>query len=69
MRVLSGLLLVACITLGTALTALFVVMLRPSLLHLIKFQSEKSTPESEPYAGVGRRERIKRPAFLTGIQD
>jgi hypothetical protein len=39
------------------------------LLHLIKLQGGKSIPESGPYAGIGQNERIKRPAFLSGIQD
>ena len=38
MRVLSGLLLGACFTLVMAFTASFVVLLRSSLLHLIKPQ-------------------------------
>ncbi len=69
MRVFSGLLLGACFTMGMALTALFVVLLRSSLPHLIKLQGGKSIPESGPYAGIGQKERIKRPAFLSGIQD
>ena len=69
MRVLSGLLLGACFTLVMAFTASFVVLLRSSLLHLIKLQGVKSIPESGPYAGVSPNERIKRPAFLSGIQD
>jgi hypothetical protein len=69
MRVLPGLLLGACFVLGMALMALFVVLLRSSLLHLIKLQGGKSIPESGHYAGVGQKERIKRPAFLSGIQD
>ncbi len=68
MRVLSGLLLRACVTLGMALTALFVVLLRSSPLHLIKLQRGKSIPESGPYAGIGQKERVKRPAFLSSIQ-
>jgi hypothetical protein len=48
---------------------LFVVLLRSSLLHLIKRQRGKSIPESGPYAGVGQKERIKRRAFLSSIQD
>jgi hypothetical protein len=54
---------------GVALTALFVVLLRSSLPHLIKLQGGKSIQESGPYAGIGQKERIKRPAFLSGIQD
>ena len=69
MRVSSGLLLGACFTLGMTLMALFVVLLRSSLLYLIKLQGEKSIPESGPYAGLGQKERIKRPAFLSGIQN
>jgi hypothetical protein len=69
MRVFSGLLLGACFTMGMALTALFVVLLRSSLPHLIKLQGGKSIQESGPYAGIGQKERIKRPAFLSGIQD
>jgi hypothetical protein len=49
------------------LMALFVVLLRSSLLHLIKLQGGKLIPESGPYAGVGEKERIRRPAFLSGI--
>jgi hypothetical protein len=48
------------------LAALFVVLLRSSLLHL---QGGKSIPESAPYIGIGQTERIKRPAFLPSIQD
>ncbi len=66
MRILWGLLLQACFTLGMALAALVVVLLRSSLLHL---QGGKSIPESGLYAGIGRTERIVRPAFLPGIQD
>jgi hypothetical protein len=69
MRVLSGLLLGACFVLGMALMASLVVLLRSSLLHLIGLRGGKSIPESGPYAGVGQKERIKRPAFLSGIQD
>ena len=69
MRVSSGLLLGACFVLGMALMALFVVLLRSALLHLVKLQGGKSIPESGPYAGVGQNERIRRPAFLSGIQD
>lgn len=69
MRILSGLLLGACFVLGMALMALFVVLVRSSLLHLIKLQGGKSIPESGSYAVVGRNERIIRPAFLSGIQD
>jgi hypothetical protein len=54
MRVFSGLFLGACFTLGMALAALFFVLLRSSLPHL---------------TGVGQKERIKRPAFLSSIQD
>ena len=60
MRILSGLLLQACFTLGMALAA---------LLHLVKLQGGESIPESAPYAGIGQKERIVRPAFLSGIQD
>jgi hypothetical protein len=49
--------------------ASLVVLLRSSLLHLIGLRGGKSIPESGPYAGVGQKERIKRPAFLSGIQD
>jgi hypothetical protein len=59
MRVLSGLLLGACLVLGMALMALFVV-----LLHLIKLQGGKPILEIEPYAGTGQKERIKCPAFF-----
>jgi hypothetical protein len=69
MRVLLGLFLQTCFSLGTALTALFVVLLRSSLLHLVRLQRGKAIPESGPYAGVGQKERIKRPAFLSGIQN
>jgi hypothetical protein len=70
MRVLSGLLLGACFVLGMALMVLFVMLLlRSSLLHLIKLRGGKSIPESGPNAGIGQNERIKRPAFLSGIQD
>lgn len=55
--------------LGDALMALFVVLLRSSLLHWIKLQGGKPILEIEPYAGIGQNERIKRPAFLSGIQD
>jgi hypothetical protein len=69
MRVLSGLLLGACFVLGMALMASLVVLLRSSLLHLIELRAGKSIPESGSYAGGGQKERIKRPAFLSGIQD
>jgi hypothetical protein len=36
---------------------------------LAKLQGGKSISEVEPYAGVGQKERIRRPAFLYGIQD
>jgi hypothetical protein len=69
MRVLPGLLLGACFVLGMALIALLVLLLRSSLLHLIKLRGGKSIPESGTYAGIGQNERIKRPAFLSGIWD
>jgi hypothetical protein len=64
MRVFPGLFLGACFVLGMALMALFVVLLRSSLLHLVKLQGANSSPEISPY-GFGQRERIKRPAFLS----
>jgi hypothetical protein len=69
MRVLSGLPLGACFDLGIPLIVLFVVLLRSALLHLIERQSGKPILEIEPHAGIDQRERIKRPAFLSGIQD
>jgi hypothetical protein len=69
MRVLPGLLLGAGFVLGMTLMVLFVMLLRSSLLHLIKLRGGKSIPESGPNAGIGQNERIKRPAFLSGIQD
>jgi len=69
MRVWLGLFLQACFSLGAALAALFVVLLRSALLHLVRLQGGKSIPESGPYVGVGQNERIRRPAFLSGIQD
>jgi hypothetical protein len=35
---------------------------------LVKQQGEKPVQEIEPYAGIGKKERIKRPAFLLGIR-
>jgi hypothetical protein len=49
--------------------AFFVVLLRFSLLQFIKLQGGRSIPERGPHAGVGQKERIKRPAFLSGIQN
>jgi hypothetical protein len=69
MRVLPGLLLGAGFVLGMALMVLFVILLRSSLLHLIKPQGGRSIPESGPYAGIGQNEQIKRPAFLYSIQN
>jgi hypothetical protein len=69
MRVLPGLLLGAGFVLGMALMVLFVILLRSSLLHLIKPQGGRSIAESGPYAGIGQNEQIKRPAFLYSIQD
>ena len=54
--------------LGMALIALLIVLLRSSLRHLIKPEDRKHILEIEPYSG-GENERIKRPAFLSGIQD
>jgi hypothetical protein len=69
MRVLSGLLLGACFVLGMALMAFFVVLLRSSFQHFVKLQGGKSIVQSGPFAGFGQRERIKRPAFLSGIKN
>jgi hypothetical protein len=69
MRISSGLLLGACFVLGMALVALFIVLLRSFLLHLAKLQAGRPISEVEPYAGVGQKERIRRPAFLYSIQD
>ena len=69
MRVLSELLLGALFRFGDALMALFVVLLRSFPLHFVKLQGEKLFLEIEPYAGSGQMERIKRPAFLSGIQN
>jgi hypothetical protein len=52
-----------------ALMALFVVLLRSSMLHFVKLQGGKHIWEIEPNAGIGQLERIKRPAFLSGIQN
>jgi hypothetical protein len=65
MRVLPGLLLGVCFVLGTALMALFVVL----LLRFVKLQGGKPILEIEPYPDIGQIERIKRPAFLPGLQD
>jgi hypothetical protein len=48
---------------------LSVVLLRSSMLHFVKLQGGKPILEIEPYAGIGQLERIKRPAFLPGIQN
>jgi hypothetical protein len=63
MRVFPGLFLGACFVLGMALMALFVVLLRSSLLHLVK-RGEISSAEISLY-GIDQRERTKRPAFLS----
>jgi hypothetical protein len=52
-----------------ALMAFFVVLLRSSFQHFVKLQGGKSIVQSGPYAGFGQRERIKRPAFLSGIKN
>jgi hypothetical protein len=52
-----------------ALVALFVVLLRFSMLRLIKVQGREHVLQIESYAGIDQKERIKRPAFLSGIQD
>jgi hypothetical protein len=63
MRALSGLFLQACFTSGMALAALFVVLLRSSLLHLVKLQGGKSILESAPYAGIGQKGTNQTPGF------
>jgi hypothetical protein len=68
MRVLSGLFLGGCFVLGMAIVVLFVVLLRSSLLHLIRLQGGKHILDIEHYAGIDEEERIKRPPFLSGIQ-
>jgi hypothetical protein len=69
MRVLPGMLLGACFALGMVLIALFVVLLRSALLHLVKSRGGKPILEIEPDVGIDQEEQIKRPAFLSGIQD
>jgi len=51
-----------------AIVVLFVVLLRSSLLHLIRLQGGKHILDIEHYAGIDEEERIKRPPFLSGIQ-
>ena len=55
MRVLSGLLLQACVTLGRALAALFVVLLRPSLLHLASCKAESLSLKVHLMRALGQK--------------
>ena len=68
MRVLPGLLLGAGFVLGMALMVLFVILLRSSLLHLIKPQGGRSIPESGPYAALAKTNKLNVQLFFTAFR-